>query len=152
QTNTFNLFGASVGIANGSLTVDKGILCGGDVIILSGHVASEKSKEFKGLVGELKDKVLAQAREAKQQVDTSEDKISEQGTASYESTFTDGLYDDEQPGNEDVIDAAQFTFRTAEQYRTSGFAMLETRWQQLARLAGQSPGTWEEKPSHAETW
>lgn len=39
---------------------------------------------------------------------------------------------------------AEFTFRTTEQYRTTQAAVYETRWQQRARIGGQSLPLWNE--------
>lgn len=40
----------------------------------------------------------------------------------------------------------EFSFRTDEQYKISDFLLYEDRWQQMARLYGNIPKKWTEKP------
>lgn len=68
-------------------------------------------------------------------------------------------YQDGRPGNADVMDKAEFSFRTDEQYKVSDFLVMEDRWQQMARLYTGIPKTWTEKKvknisgiSGSETW
>jgi hypothetical protein len=66
-------------------------------------------------------------------------------------------YNANRPGNADTIKKLEFSFRRDEDYRVDNdFAVFEDRWQQYARLAGQSPGLWEERPvktgAGIETW
>ena len=57
------------------------------------------------------------------------------GDAAADGTFTGGYYANDAIGNDEVIAAANFTFRNSEQMMTDvdGFKFYELRWQQLAR-------------------
>jgi hypothetical protein len=65
-------------------------------------------------------------------------------------------YEEKRAGHKESIRKIEFSFRKDDEYKVEGFELFEDRWQQMARLAGQDTGKWEEKPvesvSGTETW
>jgi hypothetical protein len=66
-------------------------------------------------------------------------------------------YNKDRPGNADTIKKLEFSFRRDEDYKIdNGFVIFEDRWQQYARIGGQTTGLWEERPvktgGGVETW
>lgn len=55
-------------------------------------------------------------------------------------------YVDFKAGNEKVMTIMEFSFRKDEDYKIDDFLLYEDRWQQMARLGGEVPSRWTEKP------
>jgi len=84
---------------------------------------------------------ISQARSSQEQANTT-------GTQEHTGLFTDGLYQDGQPGNDKTIEQASFSYRDDDeqaQYNTQNFKLAESRWQQMVRLnLGTGGVEWEE--------
>jgi hypothetical protein len=65
-------------------------------------------------------------------------------------------YGEKRAGNDDTINKIEFSFRRDEDYKIPDFVLYEDRWQQMARLGGQEPAKWTERPvknkACDETW
>lgn len=55
-------------------------------------------------------------------------------------------YVDKRAGNDRVMSIMEFSFRKDEDYKIKDFLLYEDRWQQMARLGGEIPNRWTEKP------
>lgn len=53
-------------------------------------------------------------------------------------------------GNKRIMSIMEFSFRTDEQYNIPDFLLYEDRWQQMARIGGEIPDKWTERPVKAE--
>lgn len=119
----------------------------GWILAAEGHIATEFAKQYSYFVAPLEGKGLQQVKEFLAEIEaaiTSE--YPAFGKEFWEYNPQTLWYADKRPGNEKIIDAIEFSFRTSEQYKADDFALYEDRWQQLARLASQTPEKWEEKP------
>jgi|GEM_PF-4309359 len=68
------------------------------------------------------------------------------GETFYTELLNPLFYDDERPGNDDVILKAEVSLRIQEDYKTENFKIYEDRWQQLGRIMGKAGVKWEENP------
>ena len=68
------------------------------------------------------------------------------GAEFYDDVLELLFYDDDKPGNDDVITNAEFSLRSVDQYGTQDFKLYEMRWQQMGRKAGTLTNTWPERP------
>lgn len=133
-------------LLSGDLQVGGTALVGRDVLSL-GNVASSSG----GLLGRIGDAARRQTM-LRQQIRRATVTVPKRnGQDLYDSTFAEWLYAEVGPGNEDVLAAMSFTFRTDEQYNTDGYYTFETRWQQLARTTDQVGETWSERPVNSMT-
>jgi hypothetical protein len=142
-----SIFGKGVevlgpGIFNGTVLVN------GWFEAVGGHIATElaQNPEYR-FVLPLKDRPLAEAKDAIEAAIDREAGQVDAGEQQYKKGFTDYWYSRDRPGHAETIRAAHFTFRSDEQYRTGDFELYEARWQQLTRLVGEQLGTWEERPA-----
>jgi hypothetical protein len=129
----------------------KGILVEGQINVVNGHVATTDTAtrttaeaDF-GRLGALKEKSLADSQKVLEEVRTNMQNSAENETEATQFR-TDNLYTElNQPGSDAFQEATEFSLRTAQQMRTTNFKLIENYWQQLARAAGEPPGTWTEK-------
>ena len=128
--------GMDVGI-HGSL-VTKDNVVSGNWIYAKQHIGTERAQEFCFQVFDYQDDRLDRAvARIKKAIDAANEYW-------YES-YDENTYDHLLKAAGNVYDA-EFTFRTDSQYKTSGFILYETRWQQIARESGQILPTWKEQP------
>lgn len=69
----------------------------------------------------------------------------EVGQKVMDSVLVPSFYDQERPGDDDVITKAEFSLRIQDNYKTEKFKLYEDFWQQLGRITGKASATWEEK-------
>lgn len=139
---------ASIGSSmrlRGELHTQGGILAKG-AISTTGSVSSGT-----GFIGHLKDENLQKAQQILDTANTELTNTSTNGTTNFARIFTDYLYQEFFAGHDATIQKIKFKFRTTEQYGTEQFAMMECRWQQLARLSEQQMPRWVETDV-ANTW
>lgn len=139
------LFGANGTVIGNSMYLMGSMVAQGPIVNRGGMSTVGGSMAYEISVGQLKDENLLKAIEILDDANTETAGLQQSGTGIFGELFTDFLYTDKQPGNDDTIDNATFKFRTAEQYGTTAFALMESRWQQLARLGEQTLAYWEEK-------
>jgi hypothetical protein len=149
EVDAANVFSASGTYLQGSLavagaaSVNGGLLVDGHVSVLNGHIGTELSDEFSGMVGALKDESLRANREAMDANIAGTRRAREQGGEARELVAR--AYDDAgRPGHAGTIAAVAASFRTTRQCGGEAFEIWEARWQQLARLSGQGVGRWRE--------
>lgn len=124
---------------NGSLTTD------GWINVTNGHVATSMAAAFKGHLGNTSEYTAVQANDIFRDADEA---TKNQGPKKADEAYTAIVDEWLTPaglGDETAHQAIAFTFRTPEEYRTAGFALFESRWQQMARLSEKIPARWEEK-------
>lgn len=124
-------------VVEGPLTVDGALLVSGDASV-GGRVADREG----GMVGRLPDVARQRLREAAADDVAFVEAALEAGAEIAESVEDDwrsaGL-----PGSDDLLRDMHFSFRDDDdgrQYGAGDLAFLEPRWQQMARLAGQTAG------------
>jgi len=136
----------------GRLTVVGGIDLAGDLrgtgnVIICGYGASGSGGLW-GSLGDATDSVRNELQTAATAVSKTRPK--KQGQQAYDTFIGERLYQENQAGNDDTMKLVTFSFRTDEQYNTDGYLTYEARWQQLARLAGQSTRKWQESAVYTE--
>lgn len=140
-----NIFGAPL-LIDGSITVAGSALVEDWVYSVSGHFGSALSKRFFGLVGELKEESLDRAVSAIESCKSAQAEQVERGTEVFAENVTEFLYAENQQGNDETCIEVTFSFRSQPQYKTEDFYLYESRWQQMARLRGETLETWRERP------
>lgn len=158
-----NMFSKSFTLLAGPLGVDRDIISNGaglfkkSLLVSQGHILTEAAAKGAIFVGPCDGDCQGQINEAidkiKQLVDEELPQIGEQID---EGMLEQLWYADKRPGNSRLMDIMEFTFRTDEQYKIPDFLLYEDRWQQMARLMGDIPERWTEKPVKSkacdETW
>lgn len=133
----------------GSMCVKGGIIADG-VGIFNGAVLSTEAFAAVNcpFVGCLKGDALQAVLDAIAQCNQMMEQTipQEVGQQFMDSVMTPQFYDDQKPGNDDVIVKAEFSLRVQEDYKTEDFRLYEDLWQQLGRLTGKANAKWEEKP------
>lgn len=129
-------------VVDGHMAVNGGAIFKGFVNILEGHIGTELSGRYDGLVGVLKDQSLQRTREAmNQNLDALKSDL-ESSKENYQNFLDKFYYQSDRPGDDALIEKVGFTFRSSKLYGTEdNFKLWETRWQ---RLMGQ--GVWKENP------
>lgn len=113
----------------------------------SGHIATELSPQFSNFVVPLTGEGLRKAYEAVAEGE----KIAHQtypklGQLIYAQELETFFYNEKRPGNDEVIEKGQFSYRILDQYKSEDFKLYESRWQQMLRLSGSGGSPWIEKP------
>lgn len=130
------LFGGDVRVA-GNLQTSKCLWVNGTVSVTQGHILTENAEDYRHLVAELTGADLANAQSlADDTTDREQTLNASTAPPEYDKTWRDILWA--------AINPATFSLRTMAQYRTNGLVLMETAWQQLARLAGESLPLWTE--------
>jgi hypothetical protein len=120
----------------------------GDVLTTSGFAAVNGAP----FIGQLEGESLAKVQEAISTCrQTIEQSLPNRGSEFLTNTVERLFYEDNKPGNEDVIKNSEFSLRSVTQYGTQEFQLYESRWQQMGRLAGTLTNTWQEKPVACRT-
>jgi hypothetical protein len=146
----FNLWSATDNMIGASLSVEgvglfqNSILVRGNIECVAGYFGSEMAPAFDYMVGGMGGQGLFLAYQTLNQDQTNVATIDSALESYWQTLFPNGLYADQQAGNDDTIKSVHFTFRNPQQYRTGNFQLFEDRWQQLARLAGQTLTQWTE--------
>jgi hypothetical protein len=139
------MIGSDLGV-DGYATIDGDLYMDGNVFVAGGHISTQLSNQYNGLIGDLTFKgghrdVL---RHIQLVVTDSTDETKESAKEIYKGEFKDRWYADNRPGNKEVIEKAMASLRTPTQYKTEEFSLFEDRWQALARLSGHQ-NVWREK-------
>jgi len=129
----------------GTAIVDGALAVNGNVEVVNGHIATEKAEQAKYLVAPLKDDALRKVQDA---ITTTTDQIAQlrQSAGTVYTQTSTAFYAEGRPGNSETLNSLEFSFRTDTQRGLEDYNVLECRWQQLARAAGQSLAAWEERP------
>lgn len=137
------LIGGSLQVV-GRLGVTEGATFGDTIVVSSGHIVTADAEQYAGQVPGLDDdSVKRQAEQVAAVVQADLDSRSRLGLF-YTDFVTDGLGGEYRPGNALTITSTAFGFRASAAIGLDGFVLYETRWQQRARLGGQSLPAWDE--------
>ena len=132
--------------------IDGGLLTNGTILVGDGHIATEGAARAGMMVGPLDGDGLKQIKEALDQMsDIVTETIPDMAQTIYFGIVETQWYDDLRAGNEDVLNLTCFSFRTDDDYKIPDLMLYEDRWQQMARIAGQSPKKWDEKEVKVKT-
>jgi len=139
-------------VKGGNLGVDRGVYAKGAIFALS-------SMACRGGFPTIGDSQTAKIPEGVNAFISAfasfSDKITQIGTGLFPSFYPDFYWKDKEPGNTQLLEnELGFSYRDessrgyAYTYGSTGFALLESRWQQLERtgLAEAMPHAWTEKP------
>lgn len=133
----------------GSMCVKGGIIVDGGGVFREGVVSAAGFAAVEcPFVGCLKGDALQAVYEALEKCQNSIEREVPQeiGQRIMDTVMYPEFYNDNRPGNDDVILKAEFSLRTQQDYKTSGFVLYEDRWQQLSRLTGLTNAKWLENP------
>jgi hypothetical protein len=147
SANQFTAYQTQLGgslITSGQVVVGSAGLVVGGNISMTGHVSSFQG----GDVGRLTSESLAALRQSLRDIQKALRELVQQGRDQYQSAWEDRWYDDNQPGNTQVITESSFSFRDHDsQYNAERLELSEFRWQQASRLGLASGGApWRERP------
>lgn len=151
QQKTVNYWSSNVALVNsaaqfnGNVTVAKnGMIVQGNVSIVGGHIGTENSAQYKGLVGELKNESLEKPTTFLEQLgETFESQISD--AKDTRTQYTDDYYGEQKMGSDQIQKDLAFSFRNETQYSTDDFKFPEANWQRIQRLGGGGGTHWDEK-------
>ncbi|NDD52780.1 hypothetical protein EBZ39_02695 [bacterium] len=147
-----NMFSEQVSLLSGlvgtesALFVGGGILSDASIFVKSGHIFTDSAAKGGWFVSGCDD-------DCKKQVDAALSKIRKLidkelpilGGKIDQSLLETQFWGEKKPGNENVIDLMEFSFRTEEQYGVKNFLLYEDRWQQMAKLSGETTKKWTER-------
>ena len=126
----------------------------GNIVTNTGHILTQKGGIVGPCTGDCSGKVNEAAETIKNFTRVELPKVLSQLD---DEVWAALWYNANRPGNADTIKKLEFSFRRDEDYRIDNdFVIFEDRWQQYARIGGQTTGLWEEKPvktgGGVETW
>ena len=142
-TACISSFGMDVTI-EGSAVADGSIVAEGHFLSISGHFSSGRADQYSGLVPELDGTPLTLANNFLAKCRDLAIEAIQIGNDTHTYTIIPEFYASERPGNNDIMFAAGFSFRTTDQCAAGDFKFYETRWQQMARLWSSSVQVWTE--------
>lgn len=129
---------------NGAITVDGAVLARSSVFVADGHILTSANNP---MVGVLKDQALEQVNAAIDLATTLvASRLTQEGKARFEQGPRKLFHEDGQAGNDTILKTAQFSFRTADDYKTTGWVLYFDHWQELADDVAE----WKEKPVATE--
>ena len=134
--------------AEGGLNSGSGLRVNGGVAVAGGQIAVEQGGP---LLGELTGQSLADVKDALGALaERSRTTFPEQAVTAYRQSPEALFYENGKAGADKVLEQAVFSFRSTEEYLSTGFLVYEDRWQQMARSWGWNT-VWEEKPVNTPT-
>lgn len=149
QTAKANMFSRDYTLLAGPLSVDKAgffngqLIANGSIVAGSGGVAASSGAPF---ISKLSGGDQAAINSGLEKLRQYADERLPAAADKIDTQYLNGLwYADRQPGNSDVIDKLEFSFRTDDQYNVPDFLLFEDRWQQMARASDRVPNRWTEK-------
>jgi hypothetical protein len=153
DTKKANLFSQDATLLCGPVGTDKdfitngNILANGSIFCTKGHIFTELAARGAMFVAPCDGDCQSQVQQG---IDTFTELVDtilpDIGDTIDEQILEQLWYKETRPGNAAIMDSMEFSFRTDEQYKISDFLLYEDRWQQMARLYGNIPKKWTEKP------
>lgn len=149
-SRNFTLLCGPIG-TDGDLIMDGNILARGSCLLTKGHIFTEVAA--RGLIfvapcdGECQGKVNAAIDLIVELINVTLPKI---GGAVHLAQIKTPWYTDKKAGNTRVMTILEFSFRVDEDYKIPDFLLYEDRWQQMARIGGEIPERWTERPVRAD--
>lgn len=143
---------------DGDVFVNGNVLCNGSAGFLAsrGHVITKKAEQSPFVApctGECEADVEMALSIVRQLIDKDIPRV---GDDIDEQKLKALWYEKMRAGNEETINKIEFSFRRDEDYKIPDFVLYEDRWQQMARLGGQEPDKWTERPvknkACSESW
>lgn len=156
-TSKANMFSSGFTLLCGPIGTDKDIILDGNVLargsclLSKGHIFT--SVAASGFIfvapcdGDCQGAVNAAVDLIVQLINVILPKI---GDAVHAAQIKTPWYTEKKAGNERVMTIMEFSFRKDEDYNIPDFLLYEDRWQQMARIGGDIPDRWTERPVHAE--
>lgn len=141
-------FDAQVQMRGGAYITQDGLVMRGYLSILDGHIATSQSSANRNLVAELPpgSREYTTTEKALKQVENGFTQLEKALGSDFKDQIKAQYHDDQKIGNDEFQRQATFSWRTEKQYGTEQeFILPEPWWQQLAREAGVSTGSWTEE-------
>lgn len=164
-TNKANLFKSNLTLLCGPIGTDKDLFVNGNVLCNGkggflagrGHVITKQAARGAIFVAPCDGECEGIVNEALEMFRQLIDKdIPDIGDQIDEQKLQQLWYEKMRAGNDDTISKIEFSFRRDEDYKIPDFVLYEDRWQQMARLGGQTPDKWSERPvknkACSESW
>jgi hypothetical protein len=155
-SENFTLLSGAVGTEN-TIIAGGGLLAKASILVAKGHIITEAAAKGSIFVapcdGDCQSQVNKAIDEIRKLID---DDIPQIGAQIDHQLLEQLWYADKKAGNPRVMDTAEFSFRTDDNYNIEDFVLYEDRWQQMARIGGAEPDKWTEKAVTSkvisETW
>jgi hypothetical protein len=157
-------FGKKQTFLNAPLYIDGPIVADGqkngysfmarnNIFINKGHIFTKKGGPATVCDGECESEVNDIVEGIKETINKT---LPKELQKTHDESWVPLWYEEKRAGHKESIRKIEFSFRKDDEYKVDDFELFEDRWQQMARLAGQDTGKWEEKPvesvSGTETW
>jgi hypothetical protein len=149
-SRNFTLLCGPIG-TDGSLLMDGSILARGSCLLTKGHIFTEIAA--RGFIfvapcdGDCQGEVNAAIDLIVELINSIIPSI---GDAVHAAQIKTPWYTDKKAGNTRVMTILEFSFRIDEDYKIPDFLLYEDRWQQMARIGGEIPKEWTERPVKAD--
>ncbi len=141
----FTMLGGNVAV-NGWFINTSHVISDGWIVSGKQHIITDRANEYKNLVSPLSDYGRQSVREFVTNI-TNRAQSQLPGWGKNMFTALENLvYTAGKLGDDELMEHAEFSLRTDEEYKTNNFALFESRWQQIARAAGDAAYKWTEKP------
>lgn len=157
-TKKSNMFSENFTLLTGPLGIDKdlilngSVLCKGSVLASKGHILTSAAAKGAIFVGPCDGDCQSQVNKGIDQIrDLIDKELPQTGNQIDQQMVKSLWYEEKKAGNDRVMDIAEFSFRTDDDYNIPDFVLYEDRWQQMARLGDSSPEKWTEKPVKVKT-
>lgn len=129
------------------MLLDGNILARGSCLLTKGHIFTEVANRGFIFVAPCDEKCQGEINPV---LDLIEDLVTETipkiADQIHQGLFKELWYAAKRAGNERVMTIMEFSFRKDEDYMIPDFLLFEDRWQQMARLSGDIPDRWTERP------
>jgi hypothetical protein len=141
-----HIFESKYVLLSGVLGVEEHIVAGGglmcrDYMLCDGPVVGDV------MVSPCEGECEKDINEACDQIENYINNVMPNFARQFHKTYFETMwYEEKRAGNTKVMNIMEFSFRTDDQYKAGDFMLYEDRWQQTARLSGDIPDTWTEKP------
>lgn len=143
-SKTLNLLCDNTSIG-GHAFINGYVLCNDDIFVHEGHIYTKKAEQTPIVLpctGECYSEVGKALDEFRiftnLTIPQAGDKVDEGQALKW--------YVEKRAGNERVMTIMEFSFRKDEDYKIPDFMLYEDRWQQMARIGGEIPEQWTERP------
>lgn len=146
-----NIFGLEGAVLGGSVAVEDCLAVGANlyvddwIVSVSQHIVTAQAATYNYQTALLSGANLTAAQTKIARVAAAQTEIQDKGEEGFAANYTGCVYAVNGHGDDDLIADTLFLYRSTEQYGTAEQVVFEARWQQIARLTGQTMDTWTEE-------
>lgn len=142
----FTLLCGPIG-TDADIVIDGNVLARGSTLCSRGHIFTEVAARGFIFVAPCDGKCQADVDAAVEAVRQAiNETLPQAGDKVHSGIIEPNWYKEKRAGNSRVMTIMEFSFRTNDDYKITDFLLYEDRWAQWARIGGQQPKKWTERP------